>query len=361
MESHQLPEESSAIEPLTGSLPGWLPMELVMDILDTAIVANHVDDICWTLTLSLVCRTVRASVLSIVYETLFLDISLGGDCEYMGWDGGTYLHARLAFLTWLLHDPSAPPRQYVKHLIFRHDSHFNDRQIRWVGPREVPTACEWPLERLTVRFVSDAVDLHRAGMRPQRAFHIDTQSPGSEFTLASFLCHIVDRLPGAGFGMHCQMWASESEDLELEDGIKTRISSLGASRKEINLEKGTYIAASGHAQFTIQFEQRDCFQRFPDLLQEGLVQVLTRYPNMSVIFSCDGNYKLKDEPLGEVIRVIVLKLRTSWPNVSDRLWISRAAWTPLIGRIDQFYTLSCILRQGGDPWDRGRPILSDAS
>ena len=48
-----------------------LPMELVLGILDAAIVQHRRTDLFWSLTLSLVCSAVRASALSIIYETIF--------------------------------------------------------------------------------------------------------------------------------------------------------------------------------------------------------------------------------------------------------------------------------------------------
>jgi len=147
-------------------------MELVLGILDAAIVQHRRTDLFWSLMLSLVCSAVRASVLSIVYETIFLDVKTEKESKFVGWDNRIYQHAQLAFLSWLLNDSTAPPRQHIRHLIFQHNGQFPDDSIKWAGSRGESEHVEWPVELLTVRYLSDAACLYHAGLRPRRAVHI---------------------------------------------------------------------------------------------------------------------------------------------------------------------------------------------
>jgi len=82
------------------SLFGCMPMELILNIMDAAVVQHRRDNLCWSLTLSLVCSTVRATVLPIIYEVIFLDIEADRQRDFVGWDGRTHKHAPLAFLSW---------------------------------------------------------------------------------------------------------------------------------------------------------------------------------------------------------------------------------------------------------------------
>ena len=46
-----------------------------------------------------------------------------------GWDGRTYGHRSIAFLSWLLCNSSAATRQHIKHLIFWHDTDFKANEL----------------------------------------------------------------------------------------------------------------------------------------------------------------------------------------------------------------------------------------
>jgi len=158
------------------SFAGNLPIELIWSILDAAI-AQHRDALVWSPSLSLVCRSTREFVLPIVYEVVNLKVRDDHEHEFTGWDGRTHQDLHLAFLSWLLHDPTAPPRRHIKHLIFHSNDVSTANALEWSSGSEIAGTTGDPgerlvVERLTVRFRSDASDLYHAGLRPRKTFHI---------------------------------------------------------------------------------------------------------------------------------------------------------------------------------------------
>ena len=161
-------------------MAGRLPIELVWSILDAAI-AQHRDTLVWSLSLSLVCRRVREFVLPIVYEVVHLNFRDDREHNFTGWDGRTHQDLHLAFLSWLLHDPTAPPRRYIKHLIFDSNGISISDALVWSGGSEIAGTIGDPgerlvVERLTVRLRSDALSLYYAGLRPHKSFNISLTS-----------------------------------------------------------------------------------------------------------------------------------------------------------------------------------------
>ena len=157
-----------------------LPMELVLRILDA--VALNCRDSCpaRAVSLSLVSRAVRASVLPIIYDVLVLRIQ-SHDNDVGGWDDRGFDSVRVAFLSWLLCNPFAPPRRHIKHLVFHHSYMFSGSEIeprtRAVADQDGSTSDasqagvnqdplpRWTLDNLVVAFPSDATELRIAGIQ----------------------------------------------------------------------------------------------------------------------------------------------------------------------------------------------------
>lgn len=59
-------------------------MELVLNIMDAAIAQHRNGSLRWCLTLSLVCRAVRTTVLPAIYEVLFLDVEVLSPRDFVG-------------------------------------------------------------------------------------------------------------------------------------------------------------------------------------------------------------------------------------------------------------------------------------
>jgi len=149
---------------MEATLPHCLPLELILEIIRLAVVEHRDTNCVWTLSLSLVSHAVRTCALPLLYETLYIDIRDNGQVvPTVRCNGELYRHRGLSFLRWLMNNDDAPPRQHIKHLIFRYDASFRPDLL---GPklRVVP----WPLNHLTVEFVNDARSLWEAGLRPQR-------------------------------------------------------------------------------------------------------------------------------------------------------------------------------------------------
>ena len=150
-----------------------LPDELLLDVLEATARIHRVEDLRWSLSLMLISRAVRRSILPVLYETLALDIRGSGREDCVGWDGRKHAHVQMAFLAWLLNNPDAPPRLYIKHLVFRHYSSWRYAELIWsTGGAPATEDGLWTVDRLTLQFKPDAGRLYKAGLRATHAIHM---------------------------------------------------------------------------------------------------------------------------------------------------------------------------------------------
>ena len=330
-------------------------MELVMNVVDAAVVQHRKDDLCWSLTLSLVCRTIRTCVLPALYEVLFLDIRSEREREFIGWDGQTHRHVELAFLSWLLHDPSAPPRRHVKHIVFRHDGQFNGEDIKWIDSREASSSTEWLIERLTVRFVLDADGLYRAGLRSRKSFQIASPRRRSGSIGVEGFERMVRIILRQLDGSHTHTWATRPEEV-VEDGtVFTGITQSNMTQGEIDPKTGASISEIGAGRrLTVQLEDGDYLQQYPDYLLTGLAAGLSTNLDVQIVLACAADYRIGGQTVVDFIRKAV---PTSLPQaaVEGKLRVSHAAPARLV-ESDMFLALAQALQCGGDPWDLGHAI-----
>ena len=164
-----------------------LPPELVLDILDIEITASRDRDATRARQLMLVSRAVRKLCLARLYEVLYINVRSGWhSATHEGWDGRRYRTRGLAFLSWLLHNPEAPPRRHVRHLVLNHDTHFTGVEVTagsyspgWGTPAGGVGAAIaggnlwpslWTVPRLTIQDPSDAMTLMAAGIQSTQVF-----------------------------------------------------------------------------------------------------------------------------------------------------------------------------------------------
>jgi len=203
LQAHQI---SALALPLEYS-SGILPIELVLDIIRSAIVQNRMDELPWCLSVSLVCHAVRASALPALYKVLFLSTISAAGHAYTGWDGKEHKHVGPAFLSWLLHDRSAPPRRHIKDLIFRHQGILGRRELLPAHPRAEVEAEEWSIERLTAEHVQSMDRLHRMGLCPQQTFQIGPHMYMGGPLDADLFSALASNLLSERLGrVHVQVW-----------------------------------------------------------------------------------------------------------------------------------------------------------
>ena len=344
----------------TSPLSVGLPVELFLDVLNHAIIQHRRDELYWTLSLSLVCRTARNLVLPIFYEVLFIDIGLVPEGVFTGWDGREYKHAQLALLSWLLHDSSAPPRQHIKHLVFRHEGSFNIDDITWDGPGSGSKSAEWLLERVTVRYLTDMECLYAAGLRPRRAFYIGTPDGiKGEMPCDLFSTTILNELPLAERRLHSLLRASAPEEVTEDDGrTSIRIKHQYIACCEIEPETTDFISDhppaddAGPILLTVRLFDDDYFQRFPELLLAGLAAFIREIRNARMVLVCGADYKIASLSLVDFIRAAV-PATLPQDAVQGRIRICDTGFTLLPYTNDFFGALASELRCGGDPWGPG--------
>ena len=330
-------------------------MELILNIMDAAVVQHRRDNLCWSLTLSLVCSTVRATVLPIIYEVIFLDIEADRQRDFVGWDGRTHKHAPLAFLSWVLHDRTAPPRQHIKQIFFRHDGHFGDEDLDWHDPGEASEPAAWMVERLTVRFPEDARCLFRAGIRPQKVFHIGSTAQATN-VLMEPLVRMVRIVLENGLS-HSHIWNRRPKHFE---AIKdpNRISQRSQSRYEIDTIIGDIIPPKEvNRVLTIQLDDGDYLQRSPDVLRQGLAAGLVLGSDVQIILACNASYRIADQTVADFIRGLGTTLQgLSLETVKSRVLVSHAAWVPELVDEEAFCAVANALRCGRNPWSLGHAV-----
>jgi len=345
------------------SLAESLPMELVLDILDAALINGRVDDLRWCLSLSLVCRTFRAAVLPVVYEIISFDIRPRDQGSCMGWDGHQHTDVGLAFLSWLLHDATAPPRQHVKHVIFRHEGRFSHKDLGWVCLGVDSEPSEWPFECLTTRYYQHAKHLFRAGMRPQKMFNmLPSMSRGGTISPLTgiFVRAVKDADAYRTIKTHQLTWVDEplpdeaSTDARARHAHQTRMMCC-----EVDPGAAVFIYNAPDQQtrpiHTVQLTAGDYLHQYPNLLLDGLAAAFEHSSGAQVVLACSVDYRIAGQSIGDFLRTAV---PTALPReaLEGRLRISHTAWTPIVVQDDPFYNLAHAIRCGRDPWDVGRQV-----
>ena len=335
-----------------------LPIELHLDILQATIVQNRKDRLPWCLSLSLVCRAVRAVVLPIVYDVLFLGTNNKARRAYTGWNGKQYKHAGLAFLSWILHDSSAPPRRHIKHLMFLHQGELRRNELVWSRAPAKADPAEWPIERLTVEHAKFSDHLHLAGLRAQRVFQIGPHQhmrcwfgDGLFQSLSTSLWMVLHRTA------HVQFWPrEESPDGPSDD----RLGMDYITCQEITPIPVDMIPASATKTLTvtIQLVEGDYLQQYPDLLPTGIAAFMHNVPEGLVILACSADYRIAGQPVENFIRAAVPTVLSA-DAVESRVRVSHSGWTPLSG-YRQFRALAREMRSGRDPFDGGHGLTIDS-
>jgi len=302
LQAHQI---SALALPLEYS-SGILPIELVLHIIRSAIVQNRMDELPWCLSVSLVCHAVRTSALPILYKVLFLSTISAAGHAYTGWDGKEHKHVGLAFLTWLLHDRSAPPRHHIKHLMFRHQGVLGRGELLPAHPRAEAEAAEWPIQRLTVEHVDSMYSLRRMGLRPQQTFqigpHMYAGSPLDTDLLSTLDSYILSERLGR---VHVQAWPAGIQEeylggethprLRLDYIACNDVSSISADASLTSMPQKLEIT------LTIHFVEGDYLQQYPKLLLTGITELMSMIPVGPVILACGTDYRIAGQPMADFI------------------------------------------------------------
>ena len=345
-----------------------LPIELVLDVLESAALNYRDTDRQWSLSLSLVSRTVRGIILPIVYEVLVIAIESEIGTKCVGWNGREYSHPQLAFLSWLLHEADAPPRQHVKHLIFRHDSDFFATNIGRESDDEDGTRrsdngmvpLRWEIDYLTVRYRLDATELFFAGIRPAHAFRVSVHSRNIVMTRPHLdLAGLSVQNNHGSVSVHRRFWTSQTT----YEGRQRRVSSCAVfaamdpgSSRMVFIPMNKEDRAAGRFWSTMELGSENGAQELTSELLEEIANLLETISGAEVTLSCGTTYTAAG---GVSVEQFIRNTQQSKlvPHLS-RLKVARgSSWDFGLMSKDIYLAFARAVHSGRDIWDRGHPIV----
>jgi len=344
-----------------------LPMELVLRILDSLALVSRDWHPAYAFSLSLVSRAVRASILPLLYEVLVLNAKESTD-TVVGWDGRNYDHPAVAFLSWLLCNPTAPPRQHIKHLVFNHSYVFyaselvlpqsENRDRSGIDRDNVPF---WTLDGLTVKFPSDAVSLQRAGIHARAVHWLDVLTPPSPSnSLSSHALDIAARMNSDDpLARSCMRYCTKHAPVNLSNLEAGALWNNVVRYQEIDLERGVEgRTAPVDMQGVHLFIEVDLERG----LEEGLIAlvgeiaaIITVDPRVvkRVVLECASD--TLEDVVGDLARTVVQRLPE--PLHKD-VHIVRSWWPDrTLLRSDPPTALARAIHSGIDPWKSGSRLV----
>ncbi|KAH7097859.1 hypothetical protein BKA62DRAFT_411651 [Auriculariales sp. MPI-PUGE-AT-0066] len=283
-----LKDAGEIAQPLRGRGNLDLPIELISDVIDLAALDNRDTDLFWTLNLALVSPTVRHIAMTRAYEIIMLSVARSSK-------KGNRAQRDIAFLLWLLRDPDAGPRRYIKHLVIAGDhvrsNEFSELDENPASPWNLGClSVEWQLGRLEDLFF-------QAGLRPSssRIFNsVDVEHrrisgmPLTPYTWASTHSAGLDFCT-----LHLWPWKRRRNEVKLHHTA----SALGKLS----------IARGQESSKTIFISIGDANSGFDDLSLEVIEDVFILLLDDSLqqhelVLLCENKYSYKNHTLDEILQ-----------------------------------------------------------
>lgn len=294
-----------------------LPVELVRDIIES-LAREHIHTrSLWTASLSLVCKSVRAWVLPIVYKVFFVE----------HWVDGTdsrprHLHPSRVYFKYLLNTAKATARQHIRHLVIMGVAF--DGLIGDTGKDAGVQRTDWELDSLTLP--AEKVDFAlQARIKPRRTFATDEYRSSTPVGIALEMA-MFERAE------HCRWTPANTEG-----GAACRVIAL---RAPVDLTAPRYF----HLQLTGRADRAAEVTEVCSVARTAL----TSHPGVRVIFGV---------PDIEDVVVLIDRLKQAF---KDSPYASRVRLSHVIWDEDLRHSAAenvRLLRNGRDPWDVGAPLL----
>jgi len=346
-----------------------LPIELVLHILELLAIELRDSNRAHAVSLSLVSRAVRKSILPLLYEVLVLRIT-GSGTGIVGWNGRKFDHIRLAFLSWLLCNPSVPPRHHIKHLVFHHSYMFSGRDL---ADRENENASDsesesalpgrrWMIEDVIVTFPSDSTQLRMAGIHVRRVHWLTKYAPEGPMDLLSTRAQLsgealrdedplarnclrfwTEHIEGSETEQKPKLWTGvlQYQEIDPERGIAGRIASPDMRGIHIFLDIG---AKDGFSELSSQLLEEIKSVFMAD--EKDVYQVV-------LVFAWDA----PEEDLYKAARELHLNSGKHKERSLERIWLAKSTWANrCMMRSDPQTALARVIQIGLDPWDMGRRL-----
>lgn len=348
-----------------------LPMELVLRILDSLALENRDSHPAYAHSLSHVSRAVRTSVMPILYEVLVLNIR-SSTGTIIGWDGRIFDHPAIAFLSWLLGDPSALPRRHVKHLVFNHSYAFSGSEIalphrqsddnRKRSPAapnpDHDSAPLWVLDSIIATFPSDIVSLRNAGIHARAVHWLAVMTPSirpdplssTALNIAARL-YSVDPFAQSRVRFHTQPIHAVLSDRET-DALWSTVVRYQEIDPAFNIGGPTKRQSVHGVRVFIDIDLEDGFAEIAGPLVNEIAAILDANPRTvkRVVLVCarDASHNVVRDLAGKLFVLLPVYLH-------EHVWIARSSWPDRnFQNSDLLTTLGRLIQLGIDPWESGK-------
>jgi len=357
----------------------YMPHELLLSIVDIALESIKHGDSTSARRLSCVSHAFRTFTLPRLYEILVISIPKGSEDDngrsaispVIGHDGRKHKHPHLALLSWLILEPTAEPRKYIKQIAL---SQLGSISVTdFVPISETDPSRRWIIDRLIVRKRYHFGDkLYKAGIRAEEVHVIEdeyTQSleerfPLSSMGLASGRFHWFKPWTRG----HFRCWVGGNTSIEeglRQDDMQQQIGDpsmewkhrvlVGLRHRLLNPWRGGLEGVVTEASRCGLFFMIEIHGNLEISSPEGLVDdiksiLLVRNEQTVVLVHAPGDHAAIDQ-----VATIIAAARSALPQkLCSRLRVSHVIWDRELLDRNPIHAYVSLVRRGIDPWDDGR-------
>ena len=350
-----------------------IPPELFLAIVDVSLEYTRNGDSTAARRFSCVCRALRAYTMPVIYEALIIS---SFDCRPAAADASGPITDQdydederrpLEFLSWLLLDPTAGPRKYIKYIALS----CNDFSVDSVRlDTELTHSEKWVVDRLTVRSCQDAIHLYKAGIQEREVQLLNTL----EFLSVPERDPFKWIAPGSGHlddfnedtRGHLRCWLSrmpvkEVQKIGYDDNLDNGPFLEWASR---TLE-GVFHRYLDPLDYHVNIAESDAHRRGqffmievhgdqiigkPDVFVRSIASILEHRSQQRVVLVHAPD---DVDAASQVTSIILAAKNMLAPNLISRLSVSHTSWGRDHLLFDPIQAHCNLVRRGIDPWDEG--------
>jgi len=348
-----------------------------MTIVDIAVEDSQYGDSRAARCLSQVSRALRACTMPKLYGFLIINpppLSLrvsraATSGSIVGHNSRVYEHRYLALLSWLLLDPTAELRKYIKHMAISEFAILSGCYLAPTSGRD--SSANWTIGQLIVRHRDDAIELYRAGLRAQEVHllgveHYDSLSDERPLDFVAFSGHL-DWFHDDGRGHYrcwsgCPNWTELTADHDNVPPENNDVSQehapvciIGSCHRRLDSETGmldylTNVEPSRRGQFFMIEVQGGLLTTNPNNLAEDIARILLHESMQTVVLvHARGDHAATNQ----VTAILAASKRLLSRDTYGRLKVSHVAWDRDLLLRNPVHAYVSLVRRGIDPWDDG--------
>jgi len=339
-----------------------MPSELLLAIIDIALEESQQDDSTSARCLLSVSHALRTYAMPKVYGVLIINITHSSQHHngksttgpVIGHDGRKHEYPHLALLSWLLCDPTAEPRKYIKHIVMSQIGTFNVSDI--VTKSERNSSRIWTIDRLIVRNEDRSTkEFYKAGIRAREVHYIgmedvvflDTDKPLAGIAFASG--HIGWFKQGTRGHFRCWLYRTDESSVEWKSPYL-----VGFVHRQLNPVDGeldgTMPEANRRGQFVMIEVHGELEMLSSDHAVRDIESILLDESNQTVVLV----HPPGDRAVIDQITAIIAAAKRVLPReLYRRLRVSPVGWDRELLLRSPMHAYASLLRRGIDPWDDG--------